>query len=99
LTEGITPWRWPADDDANPNAAPQTAAEPVSRPVKTTVNARMIETLQKRPEANGWSAQQWAVHLGCAKSTVAGTSTWDALKVTKASAKIERLKARQRKPK
>ena len=32
---------------------------------RRTVNSRMLETVQKTPEAIGWSGTVWAKHLGC----------------------------------
>lgn len=40
------------------------------------INARMLQAIQNRPEASGWSLRQWATHLDCAPSTVAATKTW-----------------------
>jgi hypothetical protein len=40
------------------------------------IDARMLKVLSERPESLGWSCRQWAECLGCACSTVAGTTTW-----------------------
>jgi hypothetical protein len=40
------------------------------------VNERMLATLQANPDSRGWSAEKWRVHLGCAKSTVVESRTW-----------------------
>lgn len=40
------------------------------------VNACMAAALQDNPDARGWSAEDWAGRLGCAKSSVIGTKTW-----------------------
>lgn len=59
--------------DRTPFAQPGNPKKPAQRP---RVNTRMLEMLMKNPEAEGWSTQQWANYLGCAKSTVCGTAVW-----------------------
>lgn len=40
------------------------------------INALMLEKLVRNPESLNWSISQWMTVLGCAKSTIAETSTW-----------------------
>jgi hypothetical protein len=56
-----------------------------------TVNMRMFDALLKNPDCRNWSAQQWATHLGCAKSTVAETDAWKSLKIVKGGVALERI--------
>jgi hypothetical protein len=63
------------------------------------VNARMLETIQSRPEAIGWNCRQWAQHLKCGRSSVVETSTWQDLKMGRERNRAERVKDRRRKPK
>jgi hypothetical protein len=57
------------------------------QPRKATINARMIEVLQKRPEAAGWTISQWTIHLDCSRAGVADTPTWEGLT---AAAKVQK---------
>jgi hypothetical protein len=59
-----------------------------------TINDRMKLVMIERRESIEWTAEEWALHLTCAKSSITDTPTWDALKVTKADAQIKRLKNR-----
>lgn len=43
---------------------------------RLTTNARMIELIQKNPDAQDYSASQWANALDVAKSTIHDTKTW-----------------------
>jgi hypothetical protein len=67
---------------------------------KGTVNQRMLEWMQKDPEAMGWKCRQWAEHLKCAKSTVVATPTWGNLKSIRLDNKAKRMvdKRRNRQP-
>jgi hypothetical protein len=48
------------------------------------INAQILAKIHADPESVAWSAQQWAEHLGCTKSTVAETKAWkETLKVAK----------------
>lgn len=40
------------------------------------INERMLATLQTKPESVSWSADTWAEHLQCAKSTVVQSNAW-----------------------
>jgi hypothetical protein len=54
------------------------------------IDARMLKVLLENFESHGWSATQWANHLGCASGTVKGTPTWkEKLKATRAIQKAE----------
>ena len=71
-------------------------AKPPAGP-KPSVNARMLEALQKNHETRGYTAKQWAKELGCVQSTVVETDTWKSLAVTREKIKTERSKDRRRK--
>lgn len=70
-------------------AAENAPAQAAGKAHKPTVNARMFDMLSIKPESQGWSAQQWADHLGCGKSSVAESAAWISLRVVKADAKIK----------
>ncbi|QDV18561.1 hypothetical protein Pan153_32200 [Gimesia panareensis] len=57
-----------------PDHVKEILKEPVGR--KKNINALMLETLQKKPEAMGWTIKKWTHHLNCAGSTVHATETW-----------------------
>jgi hypothetical protein len=40
------------------------------------IDARMLKVMAENPESHGWSARQWADHLGCSPGTVKETRTW-----------------------
>jgi len=62
------------------------------------INERMMKKLQEdRENCLGWSARDWADHLGCSKSTVHGTKTWKMILAGRKFNEAERL-ARQKKP-
>jgi hypothetical protein len=88
-----------------------TAAEPVpangshasqsdtqSVPRKASINARMLETIQKNHEARGWGCKRWAEHLKCAKSSVVETQTWKTLSTLRDRERAERARDRRRRP-
>lgn len=60
-----------------------------------SVNARMLEVMQSNPDARGWSARQWAKHLGCSKSAVAATPTWKQLELMRLGHKAQQRKDRR----
>jgi hypothetical protein len=62
------------------------------RGAKKNVNSRMLAEYQKNPESLNWSADQWAAHLNCSKSSVVESKTWGSLKLLKAN---EALKKRE----
>ena len=66
---------------------------PDGKPKKPTINARMIDTLGKRPEAKDWSVTQWQEHLGgkTGRATIHGTNTWKELEKMRTAAKATRL--------
>jgi hypothetical protein len=67
---------------------------------KASVNARMMEEIQRNPEeAMGWTSTQWAKRLKCARSSVVDTATWDNLKMARERNRAERARDRRRRPK
>jgi hypothetical protein len=51
---------------------------------RATINARMLDMLQSKSnlDATGWTVEQWAERLDCAKSTVHRTPAWRGLHAT-----------------
>lgn len=84
----------------------QTPLNSVSAPLPVTCNtkgknidARMLKVFAERPESHGWTARQWAEHLGCAHSTIVGTNTWnDRLKAIRAMNAADAAKRMEKKP-
>ena len=68
-------------------------AETSTKPQKATVNARMFDTLHKRPEAKDWTVTQWQEHLGgtTGRATIHGTNTWKELERMRTAAKTTLL--------
>jgi hypothetical protein len=60
-----------------------------------TVNTRVINLLTARPEATGWSAREFAVALGCGKSTVAACPAYKKLDTARGLARLERAEKAQ----
>ena len=53
-------------------------------PPKLSVNARMIDALQRKEEAKGWSIRKWMEYIGCkSTSTIQTQPTWKALRLNK----------------
>ena len=65
-----------------------TATSKVVR--KKDINARMVAKLYQSPEARDWSCQQWADYLGCAKSTVGESKTWEEIMAYREATKRSR---------
>ena len=64
---------------------------------KASINARMIDTLQKQPEAKDWTIEQWMQHLGCkSKASVAKTKCWETIMGARAVRKVQRLQQDQK---
>jgi hypothetical protein len=64
---------------------------------KASINARMIDTLQKQPEAKDWTVEQWMQHLGCkSKASVAKTKCWETIMGARAVRKVQRLQQDQK---
>jgi hypothetical protein len=80
-TMPTTPWRT--------NGKPQKVE-------KLTVDERMLLTLLKQPEFEGWTSRQWAMHLKCSPSTVVGTKTWKGLTGQRELTKAEHAPDRRR---
>lgn len=72
---------------------PQADEEPNKKP---SYNARMIDTLQSKPESLEWSTQNWADHLGCVKSTVHDQPAWKEIMRQREANKIARLMREQK---
>jgi hypothetical protein len=69
-----------------------TSQTPAKGKQKATINARMIDILQKRPEAKDWTVEQWMQCLGCkSKASVARTKCWEAIMGARAVRKVQRL--------
>jgi hypothetical protein len=82
-------------DESEIQTRPDTkTAKKVKR--KPSVNARMLETMQRNPESHGWSASRWAGHLKCAKSSIAGTPTWKDLALVRVRLNAEHAADRRR---
>jgi hypothetical protein len=66
---------------------------------KSTVNARMLATIQENPEAVGWTCTRWAKELKCAKSAVVDSQAWRDFTMARERVKAERATDRRRRPK
>jgi hypothetical protein len=90
--------RMTAEESAKAAPASAARAETTTPPKarKATVNARMVDTVMRQPESRGWTAQQWAAHLGCGKTAVLKAKTWQSLKVVKAGEQQEEIEHRKR---
>lgn len=75
------------------------APKPKTSRRRPGINARMIETIRKNPEAMGLSSPRWAKQLKCAKSSVVETDTWKDLTTLRERERAERARDRRRKPK
>lgn len=64
-----------APPDAPSSPAP-SGAKVEQRGRAAPINARMLDTLMKRPESRAWSIQKWTTHLDCSRAAVHGTLAW-----------------------
>lgn len=78
-----------------PVSAPPAAMKKAA-PRCGNVNARMLALLAADPAALGWTARRWAARLGCAVSTVAGTTTWKQTIPAARAIELARRKANRR---
>ncbi len=65
-----------------PEGKPQRQSESTATATKephVSANARMIDTLHKKPESKDWSKRQWADHLHCSPSAVQKAPAWKAI--------------------
>ena len=65
---------------------------------KPSINARMLETIQKDTAAMGWNSPKWARYLSAAKSSVTDTQAWQDLKMGRERVKAQRALDRRRRP-
>ena len=65
---------------------------------KATVNARMIDALNAKPEAVGWTTKQWAKHLKCSESAIVGTRTWKTMKEERDQERAKKRNDRRQRP-
>ena len=79
-----------------------TVDEPIDQPPErakpnaANANARMLDTLDKRPESKDWTAEQFAQHLGySSKGTIASTKTWKTLMQTREEERRDRMERNQ----
>jgi len=69
-------------------APSDTATPKVVR--KKGIDARMVAKLYQSPEARDWSCQRWADYLGCSKSTVGKSKTWEEIMAYREATKRSR---------
>lgn len=88
ITEATRSFKAPAGEPATPPASP-----PPATVKKASVNARMIDAIQKIPESTGWTVSQWESHLGCSRGAIAKARAWQSLKVVKRARDSRSLRA------
>lgn len=86
-----------------PASAPASAT-PAPRPTRVTMNTRMIEAIDKRPESAGWSVTQWVEYLKkfrptVGRATVQATRMWRHLRATHVVEKVIRSNDKRRRQK
>lgn len=68
---------------------PTSGGARMQRP-RATINARMLETLQKNPDARGWTVRKWTEYLKCSRAGVHDTETWRQLSALRELERVER---------
>lgn len=96
---GSRPADGEADDDGPREFDQETIAALMRKATGAKVKGRgidgkMWELVQRRPEARGWSAREWADALECSPSTVHGTGMWRSLATVRAATKAEQVVSR-----
>jgi len=69
------------------NEGPET---PDASPRKATVNAKMLNTMEKKPQSIGWTVAKWAEYLDCSPGAVHKTTAWTQIMESRETAKIAR---------
>jgi hypothetical protein len=92
LEEFLAAWKGDTTGTTSGKVAPsEQQAQPVGRPRKgvprATVNARMIDELQRNPESANWSCRKWAERMKCVKRSVEKTAAWKMILQTRAANK------------
>jgi hypothetical protein len=78
----------------------QGLASPTKIPSQPTVKKPKVDDLMKAElaanlqAANGWTAKQWADHLGCGQTAVKDTETWKSLNLLRQQMKAEKRRDR-----
>lgn len=87
--------------EPEPKNADAGRLEPKQGGVKRpTVNDRMKAELAANLElVKGWTAARWAEHLGCGKTAVIESATWNSLALLRRQAQAEKREDRRRKKK
>jgi hypothetical protein len=94
VPSSVTPNAGTAEDDALPR--PQPAHAPSVPNLSAgrrgkNIDAKMRKLLGDDSSRMGWTAEAWAERLDCSKSTVAGTDTWEQIRVMRERERIERI--------
>lgn len=84
----------PPDVGEQPATPVGKGTAPVARQGKATINARMIDVLQREPDAMGWTAKQWAKRLKCSPPGIVGTNVWKSMKLDREKGKAEQASKR-----
>jgi hypothetical protein len=66
------------------------------QPEALSVNARMLDTLTKKPESKEWTTRQWGEYLGYGKSTIADQPVWKGLEAARQGVSYERMERKGR---
>jgi len=91
-------WAWAQEPEAATPSPDIPAGEATAKGKrKASINARMIDTLQKQPEAKDWTIEQCMKHLGCkSKASVDKTKCWETIMGARAVRKVQRLQQDQK---
>lgn len=89
-SRGVPPQAGAVTQPASPLARLQEQPEQVRGTKGKNIDARMLKVMHENAESHGWSLRQWAAHLDCATSTIAGTKTWrERLKAARATSAVD----------
>ncbi len=69
--------------------APPPASKGASKTKGKNIDAQMLKLLEDHHNCYGWSAQDFADRLGCAKSTVLATKAWNNIILARAMRRAE----------
>lgn len=74
-----------------------SASPSATKTKKTTLNARMLDTMSKNIESQGWSIREWQSHLGCKSvSGIQKTAAWKSLQVMNEGERTAKAKSKDR---
>ncbi len=79
-----------ADNAQSLGSVKSNGAQTANKVKGKNIDAKMLQITANNRLSHGWTAKMWALHLGCAESTVKESKTWkEHLKAVRAMQKVD----------